>query len=391
MPEENPLEGLEQIEKPSNPVPETDLPDTPPESKEDLPVVPTEEEEEPKAPEASDENSQEEPEETPKAEDDDPNAQEEPKEEPSTEALETQLGQLSEGRLTTFADVQALISENKQLKTDLENAKPTFETEQGKRLYEFASKYRGENSAAALQFFHVMDLEPENMSDKDKLFEAFALKDEYLGIARADLKEAFDEIYDDKYATESKASQLQLKADLVQAEKVIAQKREEFGASLSEQQEAAQQAQDDEDAVKLQQVTDKVDAVLPTLDKLTFKFGEEDESFNFTLTDDDKGDSLKNALVDPRGNLERVLESFIREDGSFDHEGHAKWAALRSNPEKLIEAAIAHGVNIGIARKLKELKNPSDPKTKDAPAKEELGKWEEIIQGVQGKLPNPFK
>ncbi len=282
------------------------------------------------------------------------------------EDFETQLGKLSEGQLTNFEDISTLISENSRLKTEAENTKPKFESEQSKNVYELLTQHPGLEYDKVIQWAHVHKLNQESLSDKDKLFEAFALSDDYLSIPREDLKEAWEEIYDEKYGDESKSSQLRLKSDLAKADKTISDKKDQFGEFISEQQNSEAKLTSQEKEDRLEQVTDGVEKALPGFEKVTFKFGDDEkENFNFDIKEN--REAFKDALVDPVTYLSEWLNSFIAQDKSFDFNSYVKEMSKIFYRDEMSKSVFNHGTNVGELRTVKELKNPSTPETKSAP------------------------
>lgn len=299
------------------------------------------------------------------------------------EDFSTQLGKLSDGQLTSFDDINSLISDNSRLKSEAENTKPKFDSEQSKNVYELLTQHPGLEYDKVIQWAHVHKLSNnfESLSDKDKLFEAFALKDEYLSIPREDLKDAWGEIYDDKYGDETKSSQLRLKTDLAGAEKTIRDKSDQYGEFISEQQNTKDVLTTQEKEDRLTQVTEGVEESLPGFEKLTFKFGEnEKEHFNFDIKDD--REAFKEALVDPVTYLSNFINSFIADDKSFDYNSYVAEMSKIFYRDQMNESLFNHGTVVGDLRRIKVLKNPSTPEIKSAPEVDKKDYWGKVADAL---------
>lgn len=273
-----------------------------------------------------------------------------------------------------ISDIERLQNDNRSLKKQLENKEPEFPNEQAKKIFEYATKFSGMELAAAKNYIHIQSLAEslDSLSDKEKQFEAFALKRNEL--TRDKARAIFNERYEKQFGSlEDNDDDIVLKDDhdiaTREAEQTIRAMHTEFEKAKSEQPGATENASSKEDLEKFSQ---NVANATEDFGGVEIQFGK-DNSLNFSMPEGKKEEFLE-VLSDPNKFYETITADCIDEEGNFDYKQFAIEMFQIVYRKELFKEVEMNGFNRGQKRIIKDkLKNTNPVVQEEQPGNEKPG------------------
>lgn len=295
----------------------------------------------------------------------------EPAEQPQAAAEEVDffeyLGEQTQGAISAPEHVFAVIEENQQLKAQLaERPQIEFPTEQAKLLYEYCSKFSGQELSVAQSTLNVLRLDLTKLPEKEKQFEAFALENNDL--TRDEARQYFDAIYEKKYGNgaleDDAALKFEHQRETRKAEQTIQKLKEDFAKAPS--QPAGKQTSDPSEQ-ELAEIKQNVDRVLEEFGGVRYQYFDDPNSAVTIPIEDADVQRFNTFLSDPKAFFEDLTKQCRDAKGNFSYDKYVHKMFEFANLDKIREQSFKSGVTYGELKKIKEIKNTAVPKTQDTP------------------------
>lgn len=265
------------------------------------------------------------------------------------------LSQRFDGKFKSVQDLNEKLSLLEQLE---QNPTPKFPSERHQKVYEFVTKYGGDDFNAGFERY----IRLQSIPDVTKLEAKDALKELYIqenpDLSKEDAELLFDDEYKRKYGdpevdddTTKRINQIKLNKDGNAARSKLQDLQKETVAT-------SEDTQANDIAAKRQAFIDNAEKASKDFDRITIVPDENnpDSEFNFDFDPSEVATSLKDmsyffnkaGWVDPQGN--------------FDLERMKMDYALILNKEQILSTYIQHGMELGKEALLKEMENRSTSK-----------------------------
>lgn len=285
------------------------------------------------------------------------------------------------GKYSTIEQIEADLQRISQLEADLQQARenPTFKSERHKTLFEYASRFEGQEVESLQQFLHIQSLNLEKLSDQQKRFEAFKLEPSNKGFSEAELNQLFMDEDLQKFgdpnnaeAPPSEVQKLRARSATNEAVTKLTGMQQEYSKSQPAQQQqtpeqiAAEQGRLKESAA--QALNGFKGIQVPVV--ATGENGEKLEgSFNFSLDKPEHIQAIQDGIVNPQQMWEKVLvkEGIVDNAGNVDMKKFGALAAEFLFRREMVQQVYAQGHNDGISYKVKNGRNAALPPAAGAP------------------------
>ena len=271
----------------------------------------------------------------------------------------SQIHELTNGAASDVDSLKALINEYNEIKQ--RPVEPQFATDAQRQLYDFASQFKGNELAAAKSALHVMSLDIDQLTEKEKMFEDFRLDEENSDLSPREAAKIFDEIYERKYgdAENDIVIERERKVAVRKAEKNLQDLQSKIISTESQEPSGADEQQSQE---QLEAISAAVDQSFNEFKGLAIPTSQDgDGSFNFML-DDSMKTQAREVAKNPNQWLQNVVNQFYDENsGKFDYEGYTNRLVEFQYSDQIREAAYKQGLADGKQAHLKSLANPSKP------------------------------
>ena len=219
--------------------------------------------------------------------------------------------------------------------TSFEDFNQEQETNAIDERVEAIARFVEDTGRAPEDWFRFQSLNPEGMDDMTAI--RIQMSNEYPNLSYDELSLLVDSKYkldEDLHSEdEVRLSKLQLKIDGDKARGQVQEIRESYSAPESESQ-AFESAIDEEWIATMSQ---EVDGLMG----LEFDLGE-DNTFEFGLDD-----AYKNQLKGKQARLDEFFDSYVREDGSWDHDLLSSHMAVIDNVDRIVKSAYTKGLGDG--------------------------------------------
>lgn len=254
-----------------------------------------------------------------------------------------------------IASIETVNRDNLELKAQLEeatkNANP-FKTDAERKLFEFVKGYDGKNASALAEYARLQEMDPETMTDKEVMLEAFLIDNKKMG--RSEATRLFEVRYKNKYSIEKldpedsseaemiEERKLEAKYAALEAKEKLAKTKAEYKPIIAE--EAPQQAQENKIlAESVQRKTSEVEGFAKSLTVLKVPTGDkEGQAFNVSLND-----AQKSQVAEALSGWTKNYGSY-NTDGSFNGPSDATQMAdmviYGMYGKDLVKAAFAKGI-----------------------------------------------
>jgi hypothetical protein len=221
-----------------------------------------------------------------------------------------------------ISNYEAVNRENLELKARLEeatkNANP-FKTDAEKKLFEFAKGYDGKNASALAEYARLQEIDPETMTDKEVMLEAFVIENKKMG--RSEASRLFEIRYKNQYSTDKldpedpseaemiEERKMEAKYAALQAKEKLAKTKADYKPIIAE--ETQSQVQENKLLVEsAQRKTAQVEGFAKSLAVLKVPTGDkEGQSFNVSLNDVQKSQ------------VAEALSGWTKNHGSYNPDG----------------------------------------------------------------------
>lgn len=270
-------------------------------------------------------------------------------EEPDKNLGWERVAQVSNGKVRDEETLSKLLESYDQLQAQASQPRePEFETAGQKQAFEFLKGWKGNEVQGLQRFLEVQNLNLQDMSAKDKLFEAFRLDPNNAGLGADRARRIFDQKYEQQFGDVEgdELKNWELEQEVKKAESTLGKIKSDFEEAMKPKPEEP----DDNHQERLQQLSSVADGY--TGIKLSFEDG---SPVNVPATDKE---GLKKDLLDPQGFWQRTIQSFVDDKGSFDHKKYAEFIHIMRDPHTVIaevrKAAMAEG-KLGMERELKNI------------------------------------
>lgn len=369
----------ETVEEPASEEAPESTPEEPVSATEDVPVEETTE---------TDDTAETPPHTEPGEESSAPPADEHPPEAPAFDAGDY-LADTTEGYIRNEEDLQHILQEYKKLKDT--PPEPQFASEAAKKVYDYANKFAGKEMEGAQEAFHILGLDIDRMTDKEKLYESMKLDESNKALNPQEFREWFDEHYDQKFgdAKDDKMMGYDLKREVAKAEKHLRETQQNLIPTESNTAEEKEQLQR-----QREQISADVERVTGTFQGLAIPVDDDPQNdYRFEVNDPQKVNQVKEFMLNPGEWLQNKFNSFYNQNtGQVDYEGLNTWAAQLVFQDEIRDSMYRHGQNIKQINTVKAHKNPSKP-VEGKPtvpnqnrSNEDLA-WDHLVK--QGILPGP--
>lgn len=253
-----------------------------------------------------------------------------------------------------IASIETVNKENLELKARLEeatkNATP-FKTDAEKKLFEFVKGYDGKNASALAEYARLQEMDPETMTDKEVMLEAFLIDNKKMG--RSEATRLFEVRYKNKYSIEKldpedyseaemiEERKLEAKYAALEAKEKLAKTKAEYKPIIAEE---APQPQENKILVEsVQRKTSEVEGFAKSLTVLKVPTGDkEGQAFNVSLND-----AQKSQVAEALSGWTKNYGSY-NADGSFngpsDTTQMADMVIYGMYGKDLVKAAFAKGI-----------------------------------------------
>jgi hypothetical protein len=288
------------------------------------------------------------------------------------------LKEVSEGAVEDPDSLKQLVKEYKELKES--PRQPQFSNEAQQRIYEFASKFDGNNMEAARTYLHAQSLDTSALDGKTTMLEAFLLENPEL--SRSQGQEIFEDLYAKKYSDDpeemSAAEKWEYQKEVNKAKESISKIQGEFKTALQTQgpdetklAEAKEKMNQDIDAALkgfsgIQQVFDFEN------DQVVVKEGSSDDAFKYSTTPEIQK-SLEAAM---KNSEEFYSQRYSGKEGLQKYRDDMFWLM---NKDAIIKDIFGHGYQKGKLAEDARIKNI--PSEKLLPGQRERGLEPETLVG----------
>lgn len=295
-----------------------------------------------------------------------PAGTEKPSQEPPSPSTEGQaanydwLKEATAGQVVDPQGLKSLMEEHNRMKQQIE-AGPQFSRPEQKSLYEFASKFEGNESAAALNYLHLQNLKLEEMPAQDLLFEKFKMENP--GLDPSFAKEVFDETFDEKYGLDEEdrtaGQKWKLDQDKAEASKYLTGLKTEFESAASQTPEAVS----NENEIKV------IDAGLSNfkMNPFSFDFGKDEVSITDPSANADEVFSLNPSPEEvakigelAKNGFDHFAERYKGENGV---QQYLEDLYLLENQKQIYSKIAGHAYQQGKLAATKDIKNIAPAET----------------------------
>lgn len=196
------------------------------------------------------------------------------------------------GKIKDLGNLAQILKENEELKS--RPTEPQFGNEKQKSLYEFLSKYSGEDYTAGLQHYMRIDaLDPKSLDSKSAIKEQYIIDNLKIGIPAHLSEQNFEDEFQEKFNEDDNRTPFKLQREGELAKRFLLSEKDSIKATLSVKNEVdtAQQEQEEKQfqAARLDyesRVKQSLHGDKGAFEAIDFSFGDTpDEKFSFKIPD----------------------------------------------------------------------------------------------------------
>ena len=283
----------------------------------------------------------------------------------SDQQSESETEQNSEVEEKVVGDEDALFVLNEKYGTDYENLDDLLDDLEREEEQQFANeqmaqlnKFVSETGRSPEDYIKTQTRDYTKMSDKDVIKEYLSIENPDLSKDEIDL--FFDSTYKankDKYSEEeSKLGNIHLKRDVAKAREELVELQKEYWSPLDNKGPSEEETQEREraEAESRENFLDAMDSELDDIESLSFQINDKGETFEYKLTDEDKG-LVGEALSD----LDGFFEPYVNENGEWDLESLALDMMAMKLQDKIVRSVANQYKSQGAEQVIRDIKNPS--------------------------------
>ena len=268
-----------------------------------------------------------------------------------------------EGDERLVDDQDALFVLNEKYGTDYDNLEDLLDDLEKEEEQQFAN----DQMAQLNRFVSETGRSPEEFiktqtKDYNEMSEDEVIK-EYLSIENPDLsKDEIDLFFDNTYKVdkekyseeESKLGKIHLKRDVGKAREELIDLQREYWTPMDNEGE-----QGGEEDVRKQEETredflDAMDNELDDIESLSFEINDKGETFEYKLTDEDKG-----MVGEALSNLDDFFEPYVNDNGEWNLESLALDMMAMKLQDKIVRSVANQYKSQGAEGVIRDIKNPS--------------------------------
>lgn len=294
---------------------------------------------------------------------DPPAAENAPEESANPETVEPtlaeRLSQLSGGKITDEDSLKSLLEEHEQLKAPKE---PIWKNDKQKLIYEYATKFDGNEVQAMKQYLEVQSLDVEKLDARETLFQQYRLSPDNADLTSEEARKLFDLEYEAKYERmkdeedpQSALIKRQHDKEVLKAKQSIAQMQAEY-AKASEPPVVEEQPKVDPE------VAASVERVVKNFKGVELKL----EGADPYLIGIDKSEieGLKSTALDPAKMFNEAVPKMVDEKGEFSMQTYVSRLALATRvlhegPESIVKGFYNHA-KLAVEKGLKNIEKPEN-------------------------------
>lgn len=298
------------------------------------------------------------------------------------EDVNTLIANSTGGQIKKLDDITAIIAENKRLNEALKHKEPDFPNEALKEVYNLAKKVVGAEVPTARRLFHVMSLDLQSMTPKDKLFEAFYL--DRPNLTREDAIKRFEAMYEQTYS-DLENNLVQLDAhDLAirNAETKLKDHQKALEDAVKQSSNPAPQGPTQE---QQREVETQLQSALAEFGGVSLKF---DDSRYGTLNipmDKGKAQEFMEILKNPHSMIDRIADTCRDAQGNLDLKAYTREMYLLFDRDRISQEERDHLMKLGKVAQIQEQKNtPKKDLKEEATTPPKKTFQESFISAVKG-------
>jgi hypothetical protein len=314
--------------------------------------------------------------------------EEENEEQPDSDDFEHSVGnflsEYTQGYIQSVDDIASIVEENERLKEELESkGEIEFPSEQAKKLYEFASRFTGNEFKAAQNYLNAVSIDVGSSDAKTLQLEAFILerpdlsRERALAIFNAKYERTYGDMDEDDVLLQDEHEMATRKA-----KEVIANAKKEFESSSQNQVSE----EDSTPTVEQEQIMEAIGREMENFAGLQFEF-DEGVVMNFGVESREEVSEIQKLAANPQEFFNEYLSRFMDERGNFDYHAYSRDFYFMLNKERVVSEAQKFGYEKGIESVKRELKNQKLPDQSSTPSKKQPSfkdAWREAYKKVNG-------
>lgn len=288
-------------------------------------------------------------------------------------AKNTFIEKASNGQIKDLSNLSSILKENQELKT--RTAEPQFESEKQKSLYEFLSKYSGDDYAVGLQHYIRLDsIDTKSLDFKSAIKEQYIIENLKIGIPAHLSEQNFEDEFQEKYSEDDNRTPFKLQREGELAKRFLASEKDSIKTTLPVKNEVDTAKQEQEQRQYQAAIQDYEAKVKKTLysdqgefDSLDFSFGDTpEEQFSFKIPDIAP---IEEGLMDYQEGFFNPRYAIRDSNGaitSFDTEKMRNDLAILNHYPDMLAQTAEHFKKVGTLEAIKQRANITTPEQRQS-------------------------